>query len=135
MYIDESGGTDETVTTEEMTVTVDGEEYEAELNFDLDADGVNDTTVIHEDGGARAFVDSDADGDADQYVELDAEAHVVAEADYDATSGDWVAADSDAPDGPAPTMDDVAWGGEPVRQIVEGVARIDSATGLWISQN
>ncbi|MGH3516585.1 MAG: hypothetical protein ACRDQ7_04075 [Haloechinothrix sp.] len=232
MYIDESGGTDETVTTEEMSVTVDGEEYSAELNFDLDEDGVNDTAVItEEDGTGRAFVDTDGDGDADQYVEFDTEGQVVAEAAYDASSGDWVATDpgsadphgaetqtsasgpmtaelpsgevevgpatvdtnhdgvkdtavvsddqgntyhftdvdgdGDAdvavvigPDGSATTLEhqgggewvetttsevgssaakpavgDEAWGGQPATQNLEGVAKIDSSTGLWISQN
>lgn len=236
MYVDESGGTDETVTTEEMTVIVGGEEYDAELNFDLNEDGVNDTAVIHEeDGTGRAFVDADADGDADQYVEFDAEGNLVAEAAYRESSGDWVAtdgasdhADADTqtstsgpmtaempegevevgqatvdtdhdgvndtavvedgkgntyhftdvdgdgdadvavvvgPDGSATTLEhqggggwvetdvseagaapaepavsdegwgEAAWGGERGAQSVEGVARIDSKTGQWMSQN
>lgn len=102
MYVDESGGTDEAVTTEEMTVTVDGEDYDAELNFDYDSDGVNETALIREpDGSARAFVDTDADGAGDQYVQLDAEGQVVAEAAYDEASGDWVATEP----GPADTSD------------------------------
>lgn len=151
MYIDESGGTDETVTSEEMTVTVDGEEYHAEPNYDLNADGVNDTTVVHEaDGSGRAYVDSDDDGEADSYVELDTEGHVVAEATYDEASGEWVEADPGTAESSAareqadtsgvlradlPGLGDAAWGDLSVTQPVEGVAKIDATTGLWISQN
>lgn len=228
MYIDESGGTDEVVTSEDVTVTVDGQDYEAELNTDLDDDGVNDTAVITDaDGGARAYIDSDTDGQADRYVEVDSEGHVVTEAAYDAGSGDWVAGETGAatpsddgartstagpmtadlpggqveigpatvdtdhdgvddtavvddqdgttyhftdvdgdgdadvalvigPDGSTTTLEhqgegrwvessgdpgesrsgvgDAEWGGA-LTQPVEGVARIDSTTGLWISQN
>ncbi|MQA60941.1 MAG: hypothetical protein GEU86_05495 [Actinophytocola sp.] len=94
MYVDESGGTDETVTSEEMTVTVDGEDYQADMNADLNDDGVNDTAIVaNEDGTRSVYVDSDADGEADHYAEVDSSGQVVAEAAYDDASGDWVAAD------------------------------------------
>ncbi|AXB46340.1 DUF6802 family protein [Amycolatopsis albispora] len=93
MWVDESGGTDttDTAAAEEMTVTVDGEEYTADVNFDMNEDGVNDTATIEtEDGGVQAFVDTDADGDADEFIELDAQGEVVSHAAYDEASGDWV---------------------------------------------
>ncbi|TQJ03766.1 DUF6802 family protein [Amycolatopsis cihanbeyliensis] len=235
MWVDESGGTDTADTTgtpDEMTVTVEGEDYTADVNFDINEDGVDDTALIErEDGSVQAFVDVDSDGDADEYVQLDADGNLVTHAAYDETSGDWVSVEpgdtgdpggtdtdtqtgsdggmtADMPDGevevgPA-TVDtnqdgvndtavvqdesgntigftdvdgdgdadvavvidesgesttyehtgdgqwtevegagraagesdaasDAAWGGG--QQPVEGVARIDSATGQWISQN
>ncbi len=105
MWVDESGGTDTEAGTsaEAVTVNVDGEEYQAELNYDLDEDGVNDAAVIqHEDGTGQAFVDTDGDGEADQYAVLDENGKVVQEAVYDEASGAWVEAggtggdDSDA---------------------------------------
>ncbi|MGA6163039.1 DUF6802 family protein [Amycolatopsis magusensis] len=94
MWVDESGGTDTTDTSaaaDEMTVTVDGEEYTADVNFDMNEDGVNDTATIEtEDGGVQAFVDTDADGDADEFIELDAQGEVVSHAAYDEASGDWI---------------------------------------------
>ncbi|MGC7093351.1 DUF6802 family protein [Amycolatopsis lurida] len=93
MWVDESGGTDttDTAAADEMTVTVDGEEYTADVNFDMDEDGVNDTATIEtDDGGVQAFVDTDADGDADEFIELDAQGEVVSHAAYDEATGDWV---------------------------------------------
>ncbi|EMD22475.1 DUF6802 family protein [Amycolatopsis azurea] len=94
MWVDESGGTDtEAGSTDAVTVHVDGEEYQAELNYDLDKDGVNDAAVIqHDDGTGQAFVDTDGDGDADQYAVLDENGKVVQEAVYDEASGAWVEA-------------------------------------------
>ncbi|NIJ15050.1 hypothetical protein FHU38_005458 [Saccharomonospora amisosensis] len=94
MWVDESGATDATDatgTSEELTVTVEGEEYSADINFDIDDDGVNDTAVIeHADGSGQAFVDNDGDGAADEYIALDANGDLVAHATYDEASGDWV---------------------------------------------
>ncbi|QFU94606.1 DUF6802 family protein [Amycolatopsis sp. YIM 10] len=93
MWVDESGGTDttDTAAADEMTVTVDGEEYTADVNFDMNEDGVNDTATIEtDDGGVQAFVDTDADGDADEFIELDAQGEVISHAAYDEASGDWV---------------------------------------------
>ncbi|OXM51029.1 DUF6802 family protein [Amycolatopsis alba] len=94
MWVDESGGTDtEAGSTDAVTVHVDGEEYQAELNYDLDKDGVNDAAVIqHDDGTGQAFVDTDGDGEADQYAVLDENGKVVQEAVYDEASGAWVEA-------------------------------------------
>jgi len=89
MWVDESGGTDTSGT--EMTVHVDGQTYEAEVNYDANQDGQNDTAIIeHEDGTAQAFIDSNHDGVADHYAVLDATGHVVDEAVYDDKTGAWV---------------------------------------------
>ncbi|CAM2778682.1 hypothetical protein SAXI111661_00960 [Saccharomonospora xinjiangensis] len=94
MWAEESGGTEATGpegTSDDMLITVEGEEYSAEINYDMDEDGVADTAVIqHEDGSLQAFVDEDGDGDADAYVALDTQGNAVAVADYDDATGDWV---------------------------------------------
>ncbi len=79
---------------DEMTVTVDGEQYEVEEEYDIDKDGHNDTAIIQtDDGGAVAFTDADGDGDADVAVELDDHGNVVGAARYDEASGEWHAVD------------------------------------------
>lgn len=70
MWVDENAGADTTgVTTgaqdvaEDITVTVEGEQYAAEVNFDIDDDGVDDTAIVeHADGSGQAFIDDDGDG-------------------------------------------------------------------------
>lgn len=108
MYVDESGGSDETVTSEDMAVTVDGQEYDVEKNLDLDGDGHVDGAVVHNDDGTKsAYVDKDADGDADIYLEADEHGNTVAAARFDEQSGEWVAADpqdTTATSGPADTQ-------------------------------
>lgn len=105
MYVDETGGTEETVTSEEMTVTVDGTEYDAELNADLSGDGQMDAAVVdNADGTKSVYADTDGDQQADAYAEVDPSGNVVAEARFDEASGEWVAVDpSAAPpaDGPS----------------------------------
>ncbi|CAM3923089.1 DUF6802 domain-containing protein [Kibdelosporangium persicum] len=79
---------------DEMTVTVDGEQYELETEFDLNKDGDNDTAIVTADDGSQvAFTDSDNDGDADVAVELDDKGNVVGAARYDSASGEWVPID------------------------------------------
>ncbi|WIX80815.1 hypothetical protein QRX50_08645 [Amycolatopsis carbonis] len=92
MWVDESGGTDTDASgPEAMTVHVEGQDYQAEVNYDVDSDGVNDTAIVeHDDGSAQAFIDSDGDGVADQYAVLDSSGHVVDQAVYDESSGSWV---------------------------------------------
>lgn len=98
MYVDETGGTEETVTSEDITVTVDGTDYNAEMNADLNEDGQADSAVIsNADGSKSVYVDTDGDKDADMYVEVDSSGQVVAEAQYDEASGEWVAVDPSAP--------------------------------------
>ncbi|RSM84575.1 hypothetical protein DMH04_20920 [Kibdelosporangium aridum] len=79
---------------DEMTVTVDGEQYELDTEFDLNKDGTNDTAIVTtDDGGQVAFTDSDKDGDADVAVQLDEAGNVVGAARYDEASGEWVPVD------------------------------------------
>lgn len=95
MY-DDSGQDTTTGTAhgEEMTVTVDGEQYELEADYDMNKDGHNDTAIVQtDDGGQVAFTDSDNDGDADVAVELDDKGNVVGAARYDEARGEWVAVD------------------------------------------
>jgi hypothetical protein len=97
VWVDDSGATDTTGSSDEMAVSVEGEEYVAEINFDIDDDGVEDTAIIeHADGTGQAFVDEDGDGAADEYIQLDAQGDVVAHAEYDEASGDWVSIDPGA---------------------------------------
>lgn len=99
MYVDETSGTEETVTSEDMTVSVDGHDYQTEINADLNEDGHADAAVIaNEDGTKSVYVDADGDQDADYYVEVDSSGQVIAEAQYDAASGQWVAVDPSAGD-------------------------------------
>ncbi|GAB2654639.1 hypothetical protein GCM10027271_11340 [Saccharopolyspora gloriosae] len=86
MYIEETGAGDG-----DIKVTVEGAEYTAEANYDLDGDGVDDAVTIMTDDGYVAYVDEDADGRADIMQTVDAEGAVVGQARYDAASGDWVA--------------------------------------------
>ena len=63
---------------DEMTVTVDGEQYELDTEYDINKDGHNDTAIVQtDDGGQVAFTDSDNDGDADVAVELDDKGNLV----------------------------------------------------------
>jgi hypothetical protein len=101
MWVDESGGTDtHAAGTDAMTVHVDGQEYQAEVNYDTDQDGVSDTAIVeHDDGSAQAFVDSNHDGTADHYAVLDSTGHVVDQAVYDEASGAWVESGDGHPGG------------------------------------
>jgi hypothetical protein len=106
VWVDENAGADTTGVTngaegtavEDITVTVEGEQYAAEVNFDIDDDGVDDTAIVeHADGSGQAFIDDDGDGAADEYIQLDSAGNVVQHAQFDQATGDWVA----VPDGPA----------------------------------
>jgi hypothetical protein len=92
VWVDETGGTDTDASgTDGMTVHVDGEDYTAAVNYDVDHDGVDDTAFIeNQDGTAKEFIDADHDGVADQYAVLDDSGHVVAQATYDGATGQWV---------------------------------------------
>lgn len=94
MYVDDSGGAEDATTTEEMTVSVDGEDYTTDMNADADADGTSDSAVVaQEDGSARVYHDSDGDAKADVYAEVDEQGNVTAQAQFDESSGEWVAVD------------------------------------------
>ncbi|WP_243790446.1 DUF6802 family protein [Saccharopolyspora gloriosae] len=86
MYIEETGAGDG-----DIKVTVEGAEYTAEANYDLDGDGVDDTVTILTDDGHVSYADEDADGLADVMRTVDSRGEVVGQARYDAAGGDWVA--------------------------------------------
>lgn len=94
MWVDESGGTDaDASSTAGMTIHADGQDYSAEVNYDLDKDGVADTAIIENpDGTSQAFIDTNHDGVADQFARLDDDGKVIEEAVYDDSSGHWVTA-------------------------------------------
>ena len=85
MFIEESGA--------ELTVTVDGEDYQAEAAVDIDSDGVDETVIVETDDGSIAFTDTDSDGQADLMTQLDADGDIVGQARFDEASGDWVQVD------------------------------------------
>jgi hypothetical protein len=96
VYVDDETSTDDTSTTDtdtagqdELTVEVDGQDYEVEENYDMDGDGANDTAVVETDDGIMAYADTDGDGTADVAVQYDDQGNVVAGAEYDATTGEW----------------------------------------------
>ncbi|WP_051385466.1 hypothetical protein [Actinokineospora inagensis] len=108
MYVDETGADHTTTDTsadeahhDELTVEVNGEEYEVQENYDYDQDGHNDTAVVQTEDGYLAFTDTDGDGHADTAVELDDQGNVTAAAEYDATSGEWTEADPGSVHNPA----------------------------------
>ncbi|WP_258344327.1 DUF6802 family protein [Saccharopolyspora gregorii] len=86
MYIEETGAGDG-----DIKVTVEGVEYTAEANYDLDGDGVDDAVTILTEDGHVAYLDEDADGAAEVMQTVDADGTVVGQARYDAATGDWVA--------------------------------------------
>lgn len=104
MYVDDETSTDDDTTTDttdtdsdvdtsgggdDLTVEIDGEEYHAEENYDMDQDGQNDTAVVETEDGYLAFADTDGDGTADVAVQYDEDGNVVAGAEYDETTGEW----------------------------------------------
>lgn len=98
MWVDETAAGDDPTAagsgSEDMTVTVEGQEYSADINTDINDDGVADTAVIERpDGTTQAFVDKDGDGDADAYIKLDEQGDVIARASYNEETGEWVSAE------------------------------------------
>ena len=86
MYIDENGAADA-----ELKVTVEDEEYTADVTFDLDQDGVNDSAVVEtDDGGHLAFTDTNGDGDADLMSTFDKDGNLLSQARFEENSGEWV---------------------------------------------
>jgi len=92
MWVDESGGTDSDADgPNALTVHVDGQDYQAEVNYDANEDGVDDTAIVeHADGTAQAFIDTNHDGVADEYAVLDENGKVMDQAVYDDHTGQWV---------------------------------------------
>jgi hypothetical protein len=119
VYVDDDTTTDTTDTTDEstdysddsstatgddeLTVEIDGEEYVAEENVDLDQDGQNDTAVVETEDGYLAFADTDGDGTADVAVQYDEDGNPIAGAEYDETTGEWT--EEDVETLPTPTGD------------------------------
>ncbi len=136
MWAEESGGTEAAGpggTSDDMLITVEGEEYSAEINFDMDEDGVADTAVIqHEDGSLQAFVDEDGDGDADAYLAVDASGQTTAFAEYDDASGDWVGEAGDVSGGASAGGDgadtQASTGGVITADLGDGEVEVGSAT-------
>jgi hypothetical protein len=107
VYVDDDTSTDtdttdtDTGAQDELTVEIDGEEYEVEENVDLTGDGQNDAAVVETEDGYLAFADTDGDGVADVAVEYDEDGNPVAGAEYDESTGEWTA--EDVENLPAPT--------------------------------
>lgn len=80
---------------EDLTITVEGEDYQAEPTVDLDDDGIDDTAVVETDDGSISFTDTDSDGQADLMTRLDADGEVVGQARFDQSTGEWVQVDPD----------------------------------------
>jgi hypothetical protein len=130
MWVDESGGTDTTASgPEAMEVHVDGQEYGAEVNYDADHDGVNDTAIVeHDDGTAQAFIDTDHDGTADHYVVLDDTGHAVNEAVYDESSGQWVEGGGSSGHDDGGTSTDTSSSGEMHADMPSGEVSVGAPT-------
>lgn len=97
MYVEDTGTGDG-----DIHVTVAGEEYTAEANYDLDGNGVDETVAVMTDDGFVAYTDADADGQADVVRTIDEHGRVVSQARYDEASGNWV---SEQPDQRPPAHD------------------------------
>jgi len=142
MYVDETGGSEPTVTSnEELSVTVDGTEYSTEMNVDLDQDGVTDASVVNNaDGTKSIYADTDGDKVADEYAEISETGEIVAEARFDQASGEWVAVDPSLPPGdepggdpapapePTPTDTSTAGGGVMKAELPSGEVEVGAPT-------
>lgn len=99
---------------------------------DSDHDGTADTAVVTDDqGNTRVFTDTNGDGNADvqTIVTPEGESHT-----YEHTGpATWTEASSGVT-ASVPADSDHFWG-HGGHDTVEGVAKIDSGTGQWISQN
>ncbi|WP_197319609.1 DUF6802 family protein [Saccharomonospora sp. NB11] len=128
MWAEESGGAEGP--SDDLLVTVEGEEYSAPINYDIDDDGVADTAVIeHADGSLQAFVDEDGDGQADAYLAVDAQGQTTAYAEYDEASGDWVGQESPGGEGDAGDVGTQAsTGGTITAEFDEGDVEVGPAT-------
>ena len=86
VYIEETGAGDG-----DIKVTVDGEEYTAEANYDLDGDGLDETVAVMTDDGYVAYIDENADGHADLMQSISNEGQVLDQARFHADTGEWTA--------------------------------------------
>lgn len=133
MFVEGDGGAEATGsvgTPDDMLITVEGEEYSADINFDLNEDGVADTAVIeHADGSVQAFHDEDGDGEADEYLKIDAQGNTIAHAEYDEATGDWVdvgGAATETPDDDPGTQ--ASTGGTITADMPDGEVEVGPAT-------
>ncbi len=92
MYVEDTGAGDG-----DIQVTVAGEQYAAEANYDLDGNGVDETVAVMTDDGYFAYTDVDADGAADVWRTVDEHGTVVGQARYDETTGEWIAEQPNRP--------------------------------------
>lgn len=130
MWIDETGGTDATGTGHEgeLEISVDGQNYTAEENLDLNHDGQNDgVSLDNEDGTMTAYVDTDGDGHADEYLHTDTEGNIVEMAKFDESTGDWVA-DGDGSDSTDSTSTDAGHQGDLTADMADGTVDLGAAT-------
>ncbi|MBA8827673.1 hypothetical protein FHX42_005078 [Saccharopolyspora lacisalsi] len=100
MYVENTGAGDG-----DVQVTVDGQEYTAEANYDVDGNGVDETVAVMTGDGFLAYTDADADGRADVMRTIDSRGEVTSQAGYDETTGEWVAEPPQQP-GAVDTGDD-----------------------------
>src|SRR5690606_9098369 len=78
-------------TSDELLITVEGEQCAAELNLDIDEDGVADTAGIeHADRTGEALVDADGGAEAGAYPVLEQPRHVTVYAAAEEAAGDGV---------------------------------------------
>lgn len=134
---DTQGGGDMTVDTR------DGETNVGAPTIDSDGDGTKDTAVVKgADGSTAIYTDSNGDGQADLEQKIDAQGNVVIS--QHTGDGEWREVERGridekgeyVPSGGAGAgaSSDQLWGGGETTGT-EGVARIDSTTGQWISNN
>lgn len=122
MYIEETGTGDG-----DIKITVEGEEYTAEANYDLDNDGIDETVAVMTDQGFAAYIDEDADGVADLMQTVNPDGEVVNQARYAESSGEWIAERPDQhPHGEHPN--DQADGRSMVVDTPEGDKQVGPAT-------
>ncbi|GAB3287191.1 DUF6802 family protein [Parasphingorhabdus pacifica] len=119
MYIEETGQGDG-----DIKITVEGDEYTAEANYDFDGDGIDETVLVMNDDGHFAYVDEDSDGRADLVQTLNSDGVVTEQARYEDGSGDWVSEDPGPPHGPPGQQGD----GSMVIETAEGEMRVGPAT-------
>ena len=106
---------------DDLTVTVEGEEYQAEADAGINGDGVADSAMVETDDGAIAFTDTNDDGLADLMTQLDADGGIVAQARFDESAGEWVHIGTEQVTDTKPMTADT-----PLGEIVVGVPTHDT---------
>lgn len=121
MYIEETGAGDG-----DIKVTVNGEDYTAEANFDLDGDGIDDTITVLTEDGQVAYIDEDHDGHADLMRTVDHEGRVTQQARYHDDTGEWT---GERPGkGPAPQRPEEQHDRQLVIDTPQGDEQVGTAT-------